>query len=130
MKTYYFLIVVGIFVSGCLGTAETPKAPTASEANVTVRVWPKLVAGQAGEPTETVQADKGDNIIRLTDITIPTMTVYKAKGTKDVAPAVLVCPGGGYNILAINLEGTEIADWLNSIGVTAVVLKYRVPDNA
>jgi len=129
MKAYYFLIVVGIFVSGCLSSAEAPKAQTASEENVAVRIWPALVAGQAGEPTETVQPDEGDNIIRLTDITIPTMTVYKAKGTKGPAPAVLVCPGGGYNILAIDLEGTEIAEWLNSIGVTAVVLKYRVPDN-
>lgn len=129
MKTYYLLIAVSIFVSGCLGTAEVPKAQTASGENITVRVWPTLVAGQAGEPTETVKPDEGDNIIRLTDITIPTMTVYKAKGAKGAAPAVLVCPGGGYNILAIDLEGTEIADWLNSIGVTAVVLKYRVPNN-
>ena len=40
---------------------------------------------------------------------------------------MLVCPGGGYNILAMDLEGTEVADWLNSIGVTAILLKYRVP---
>jgi acetyl esterase/lipase len=56
------------------------------------------------------------------------MTVYKA-GTKEAAPAVVVCPGGGYHILAIDLEGTEIAQWLNSVGITAVVLKYRVPNN-
>jgi acetyl esterase/lipase len=56
----------------------------------------------------------------------PTMTVYPPKG-KNTGVAVVVFPGGGYNQLAINLEGTEICDWLNSIGITAVLSKYRVP---
>ena len=46
---------------------------------------------------------------------------------KDTGAAVVICPGGGYNILAYDLEGTEVAEWLNSIGVTGIVLKYRVP---
>ena len=129
MKAYQSLIMISIFVSGCLSASEAPKAQKVPKENVTVRIWPRLVAGQADEPTETVRPDEGDNIIRLTDIRVPTMTVYQPKPTKDPSPAVLICPGGGYNILAINLEGTEIADWLNSIGVTAIVLKYRVPDN-
>jgi acetyl esterase/lipase len=55
------------------------------------------------------------------------MTIYPAPKDKAGGAAVLVCPGGGYNILAMDLEGTEIAEWLNSAGVTACVLKYRVP---
>jgi acetyl esterase/lipase len=95
---------------------------------IMVDLWPLEVVGDASKPREGVKPSEGDNIIRLTDINIPSMTFYKAD-TKEPAPAVLVCPGGGYHILAIDLEGTEIAQWLNSIGITAVVLKYRVPNN-
>src|SRR5207302_2181947 len=56
----------------------------------------------------------------------PTMTVYSPKG-KNTGVAVVVFPGGGYRILAIDLEGTEVADWLTSKGITCVLLKYRVP---
>jgi acetyl esterase/lipase len=53
--------------------------------------------------------------------------VYPAPNRTEPSPAVLVCPGGGYHILAWDLEGTEVCEWLNSIGYTAVLLKYRVP---
>jgi acetyl esterase/lipase len=65
----------------------------------------------------------------LTKVESSSIAVFPAPGGDSPAPAVLVCPGGGYSILAYDLEGTEIAQWLNSIGFTAVVLKYRVPDN-
>lgn len=65
------------------------------------------------------------NVIRLTDIHTSTFTIYPTNTPN--APCVVVCPGGGYSILAYDLEGTEICDWLNSIGITAVLLKYRVP---
>ena len=54
------------------------------------------------------------------------MTVYSPEG-KNAGPAVVVFPGGGYQILAIDLEGTEVCDWLTSKGITCVLLKYRVP---
>ena len=60
-------------------------------------------------------------------MTKPTITVYRPKKEQDTGAATLICPGGGYNILAWDLEGTEVADWLNTIGVTGIVLKYRVP---
>ena len=56
----------------------------------------------------------------------PTMTVYAPKG-RNTGAAIVVFPGGGYNVLAIDLEGTEVCDWLTSKGITCVVLKYRVP---
>ena len=56
----------------------------------------------------------------------PTMTVYSPQG-RNTGAAVVVFPGGGYNVLAIDLEGTEVCDWLTSKGITCVLLKYRVP---
>ncbi len=72
---------------------------------------------------------RGDDVIRLTDINEPTITVFKVSGTSNPTPAVIICPGGAYSILAYNKEGTEIAARLNSIGITGIVLKYRVPKN-
>jgi acetyl esterase/lipase len=77
---------------------------------------PESVRTTTGQPT----------VIFVNDVTRPTITVYSPKGT-NTGVAVIVFPGGGYNELAMDLEGTEICDWLNSIGVTAVLLKYRVP---
>ena len=62
----------------------------------------------------------------IANVSRPTLTVYPPKGT-NTGVAMIVFPGGGYRVLAIDLEGTEICDWLNSIGVTCVLLKYRVP---
>jgi len=55
------------------------------------------------------------------------MTIYSPPAEKNSGVAVVVCPGGGYHILAYDLEGTEVCDWLNSIGISGVLLKYRVP---
>jgi acetyl esterase/lipase len=68
-----------------------------------------------------------DDIIRLGNVSVPTITLFKPAAEKDTGAAVVVCPGGAYSILAYNLEGTEICQWLNSRGVTGVLLKYRVP---
>jgi acetyl esterase/lipase len=63
----------------------------------------------------------------LTNVTEPTLSIYRPARDKDIGAAVVICPGGGYNLLAMDLEGEEVAAWLNSIGVTGIVLKYRVP---
>jgi len=68
----------------------------------------------------------GKPLIRLGNVSTPTLTFYPAK-VKNTGAAVVVFPGGGYNILAIDLEGTEVCDWLNHAGVNCVLLKYRVP---
>ena len=60
-------------------------------------------------------------------MTQPTLTLFRPAKDKDTGAAVVIAPGGGYNILAWDLEGEEVAAWLNSIGVTGIVLKYRVP---
>ncbi len=76
--------------------------------------------------TETKQLVAGRPWIYVGNVSHPTMTVYSPSG-KNTGAAVVVFPGGGYQILAIDLEGTEVCDWLTTRGVTCVLLKYRVP---
>jgi len=78
---------------------------------------------------ETTLPDKGDNVLRVTNISSPVLTFYPAKMDGKPAPVVIVCPGGGYRFLSYDKEGIEVAQWLNSIGASVVLLKYRVPDN-
>jgi acetyl esterase/lipase len=63
----------------------------------------------------------------ITDVTRPTLTIYRPLNQRDDGTAILICPGGGYWNLYWQLEGEEVAAWLNSIGVTGIILKYRVP---
>jgi len=89
-------------------------------------LWPKQVPGEKGDiGKETGKVE--NKLIIISNVTEPTIILYRPAPEKDTGAAVLICPGGGYNILAFDLEGTEIAEWLNSIGVTGIVLKYRVP---
>jgi len=99
-----------------------------------LRLWPGRAPGETAElPPEgdtTKPSDRlvaGRPVVRIGNVSDPTITVYPAREDRRNGAAVLVCPGGGYNILATDIEGTEVAEWLNSIGVTAVLLKYRVP---
>ena len=97
-------------------------------------LWPSGAPGEKGEigpeqdttkPQDNLIA--GRPVIRLGNVSNPTITIYPAASAAKPGPAVVVFPGGGYHILAMDLEGTEVCEWLNSIGVTAVLLKYRVP---
>jgi acetyl esterase/lipase len=93
-------------------------------------VWPGPAPGETGKiGDEKFQEGKpGEKPVkRLTNVSRPTITIYRPAKEQDTGAAVLICPGGGYNILAWDLEGEEVAAWLNSIGVTGIVLKYRVP---
>lgn len=113
----------------CLSTVAAFAAPSAP-----IPLWPGQAPGETREfPPEGDTTQPTDNlvngvpIVRLGNVTQPTITVYKPDPAKDTGAAVVVAPGGGYNILAWELEGTEVCEWLNSIGVTGVLLKYRVP---
>jgi acetyl esterase/lipase len=107
----------------CLG-AESPA----------IKLWPGAAPGDKGglgseqdmtKPTDGFPG--GRSVIRLGNVSDPTITVYRPDAARDTGAAVVVCPGGGYYILAMDLEGTEVCEWLNSFGVTGVLLKYRVP---
>jgi len=104
-----------------------------SPGHTQVPIWPGAVPDAQPVPgsedattTVTESLVAGRPWIMVTNVSQPTLTVYSPKGTNTGA-AVVVFPGGGYKILAIDLEGTEVCDWLTSQGITAVLLKYRVP---
>jgi acetyl esterase/lipase len=102
----------------------------AAENPLVVDVWPGKVPGenQPIGPERFLDQKPGDKPVkRLTDVSKPTLTVYRPAKDKATGAAVVICPGGGYHILAWDLEGEEVAAWLNSLGVTGIVLKYRVP---
>ena len=94
-----------------------------------MKLWPGKAPGEKGdigpEGPKPDRPGQKKKIIRLANVSVPTLSVYNPK--KPNGAAVVICPGGGYSILAMDLEGTEVAQWLNGIGVTAIVVKYRVP---
>ena len=99
--------------------------------HVTLALWPRRQIGAEPEVDITTAKDAviaGKPVVRLTNVSNPTITLYSPTG-KNSGAAVVVFPGGAYRVLAIDLEGTEVCDWLTSIGVTCVLLKYRVPDS-
>ncbi len=95
-----------------------------------IYLWPGKVPDEKKEklPPVIVTSQK-DKIIRYDEVTNPAIEVFRPDNPIKNSAAVVICPGGGYNILAYDLEGTEIAAWLNRLGYTAFVLQYRVPDN-
>lgn len=95
----------------------------------TLYVWPGAVPGENVPKQDPVQTDNtSGDVTRITDITNPALIVFEPEEALKNGAAVIVCPGGGYNILAIDKEGYEVAEWLNTLGYTAFVLQYRVPN--
>ena len=120
--------LTGVVIAACLAPAfsATPA--------LTLDVWPGPPPGESRqlppEADQTKDTDRliaGRRIIKLGNVSRPQLAVFKPAKEKDTGAAVVICPGGGFNILAYDLEGTEVAEWLNSLGVTGIVLKYRVP---
>ena len=127
---HFHRIAVSLLVLVCAVPALAQVQPKA------IPLWPGVAPGDTGDigdekdttkPDPNVPPDSPSYIIRLGNVSTPTITVYKPPADKDTGAALVVCPGGAYQILAMNLEGTEVCQWLNSIGVTGVLLKYRVP---
>jgi acetyl esterase/lipase len=96
---------------------------------LSVALWPDGAPGEPVGKQETDLPPRGDGVERITHVGKPTLTWFEVDKSQGPSPAVLVCPGGGYRALAFDKEGTEIAEWLRSIGIAAAVLKYRVPQN-
>jgi acetyl esterase/lipase/phage tail protein X len=128
MKSLIFVFCV-VFASGDLKAQTNVWQP--SPGHTQIPIWPGAVPDaqpvpgpEFAETTEKLIA--GRPAVVVNNVSQPTMTVYSPKGA-NTGVAVVVFPGGGYNVLAIDLEGTEVCDWLTSRGITAVLLKYRVP---
>lgn len=120
-------LVAVLLVAGSVG----PRGAVAGTADV-VEVWPagKMPGRGAAEPEAEVP--RNDGFHRITQVSRPSLTLFPATredSTPAPTPAVIVCPGGGYSYVVVDKEGSEIATWLNSAGITALVLKYRVPNN-
>ncbi|MCH5372942.1 MAG: alpha/beta hydrolase [Planctomycetes bacterium] len=111
-------VITLLIATGTVIAAEPP----------VVALWPDGAPGETGEIQREAATVSGDPpVTRINNVTEPTIQLYSAPADNANGCAVVICPGGGYNILAYDKEGTEVAEWLNSLGVTAVVLKYRVP---
>jgi len=95
----------------------------------TIYLWTGDVPGETEEKHDPIQTpDTSKNVIRLTDVTNPAIIVFEPEESLKNGAGIIVCPGGGYRILAMDLEGYEVAEWLNKLGFTAFVLQYRVPN--
>jgi acetyl esterase/lipase len=123
-----FCLVVPFGASPAQGAMWQP-----SPGHVQLPLWPGAVpnARPAAGPEQVTTTQKDELVAGrpwtyVSNVTRPTLTVYSPTG-KNTGVAVVVFPGGGYQILAIDLEGTEVCDWLTSQGITCVLLKYRVP---
>lgn len=95
-----------------------------------IKLWPGKAPGEAKDIGEEkyLEAKKGQlDVKRLTNVSAPSITIYSPPKDKNAGVAVVVAPGGAYSILAIEHEGSDVCEWLNKLGVTAVLLKYRVP---
>jgi acetyl esterase/lipase len=129
MKAWFCLLVL-LFV--CADAWAAPSAWQPSGGHMQMPLWPgRLLDAQAlpGPETETLRTEHliaGKPWLAVTDVSRPTLTVYAPKG-RNTGAAVVVFPGGGFEVLAMDLEGTEACEWLIAHGITCVLLKYRVP---
>jgi acetyl esterase/lipase len=114
----HFILPLALSAAVCLHAVEP----------ITLKLWPKGAPEAEGfkmDAEKTIPPKDEKDVKRVTNVTEPTITVYRPD--KPNGSAVIVAPGGGYSILAIEHEGTQVCDWFAANGVTAVHLKYRVP---
>jgi acetyl esterase/lipase len=121
--------MVAILLLAGYGLARAAEAPAAAQPEKkpqTIDVWPGKAPGEKGA-IGPEKSERSKGVTRISNVSHSTLTIYRPAKDKDTGAAVVIAPGGGYNILAWDLEGEEVARWLNSVGVTGIVLKYRVP---
>jgi acetyl esterase/lipase len=126
-----FAMVTSICINLTLAGAGQP---------LTVEIWPGAVPDEAGDigperirmspQLDRKQVEVTESTRMITDVARPTITIYRPEKENDSSTAMLICPGGGYWNLYWQLEGEEVAAWLNSQGMTGIILKYRVPRRA
>jgi acetyl esterase/lipase len=121
MRTKKFLITFIMAQAFILSAVAQP---------VNIKVWPNGIPGskQASDYSEKI-IDRKDGVLRMEKVTNPEIAVYLPKKEKATGMAVLIIPGGGYGIVAIDHEGYSVAKWLNDQGIAGIVLKYRLPSD-
>jgi acetyl esterase/lipase len=129
------LFAVAFSYHAAAAQTQTQSGWQPSSGHTQIPIWPKGAPGpKINLPAEVDITTSKDNLIagkpliRLGNVLSPTITLYQPT-TKPTGAAIVVFPGGGYQILAIDLEGTEVCDWLTSSGIACIILKYRVPDS-
>lgn len=126
MRLPVFWLVFILLISSVTANAQIwQPAP----GQIQVAIWPEAVpdALSTSKAESVARVEGHGGWAQVRDVSQPTMTVYAPKG-KNAGAAVVVFPGGGFKVLAMDLEGSEICDWLTSRGITCVLLKYRVPN--
>ena len=117
MKTKIFLFI-SIFLSTNIAIW--------AQKDETIKLWTKTIPGSIYNSSYKEEISKGYHISKVTE---PTLTVFKPTKEKANGTSVIICPGGGYGVLAFDHEGYKIAKWLNELGITAFILKYRLPND-
>ena len=114
-----------LFLAAALIFSQSTTA-RADDQPLVLPLYPAAVPGEGGAiPAETIKGAQGHR--QISSVSLPSLTVYLPPKEKNTGAAIVIAPGGGYNILAIDHEGYDVAKWLNSIGVAGIVLKYRIP---
>lgn len=126
-----FCLIICWFLGGPAGAADV---------GLVIPLWPGTAPDEVGElgdertlmspQLDRKQVEVTESTRMVTNVSKPTITVYQPPAEKKTGTAVLICPGGGYWNLYWQLEGEEVAAWLNTLGVTGIILKYRVPRRA
>lgn len=139
-----FVLLPAFTGPGCCLFAQsgnsTAVPPLVNQKPLVVDLWPGKVPDEAGDiglekvrmspQLDRKQVEVTEPTRLITDVSKPSITIYRPPKDKDSGTAILVCPGGGYWNLYWQLEGEEVAAWLNSRGITGIILKYRVPRRA
>ena len=120
MRRSFLLIILALAASTWLANSQEK----------IIKIWPLKVPGAIDNPAYKVETDSDNNWVKTRNISDPTLDVYPVPVRKSNGTAVIICPGGAYWALAIKHEGSQVATWLNSLGITAFVLKYRLPNDA
>ena len=120
MKMQFIFIIIFSIVFTYLRTYGQEKV---------IKVWKDKIPGSIENPSYKSETITNNGWTRISNVSVPTLEYYPAPKETANGTAVVVCPGGGYAILAIEHEGKQVAEWLNTLGVAAFVLKYRLPSH-
>lgn len=126
------LAVAALLLAAAPASAQVTKLPNVTiKAAEEINLWPATAPGETGNiGPEHILPDRPRPMDQITNVSVPTLAVFHPPADKRTGTGVLVIPGGGLDRLAIETEGYEVAEWLNAHGMTAFVLKYRVPARA
>lgn len=121
MKNIFFNIFFLVSILFVSGVNAQPRV---------IKLWPGGIPGSRQDPDYVEKITIVDGkVTRCEKVVTPDLTVYLPASERNTGAAVLICPGGGYGMLAFDHEGNEIAGWLNEHGIAGIILKYRLPSD-